>query len=283
MNYIREINAFMDWLETNPLEATTQTLWFHIMAIANKSGWPEWFTIANLTLMARANISENTLIKHRNILIQKGRIQYKNQGKQKAGKYKLISFTSNNEVKHSVKDSVTSNNEVKHEVNHEVNHEVKCEVKPSALYKLNETKLNETIEEDRGAPSAASAAVLYDDRFRSIVEAYEANIRPITPLEAERLSKWLDDMDADVIIAAIEEAIVYNKRSMKYIEGILRNWHSNNIRTKLDLEAYRRDWEDRKQSEGQASRDLNKTVDFARFEHHEYTGEQLESLFEEIG
>lgn len=126
MNYIREINSFMDWLEINPLEANTQALWFHIMAIANKSGWPEWFTIANLTLMAKVGISENTLNKHRNILIQKGRIEYKNQGKQKAGKYRIISFTSNTEVKQEDNNSVTSNTEVRKEdtSNIEVSHEV---------------------------------------------------------------------------------------------------------------------------------------------------------------
>jgi len=50
MNYIKELNAFIDWLETNPLDATAQALWFHLMAICNKCGWPEWFAVANLTL-----------------------------------------------------------------------------------------------------------------------------------------------------------------------------------------------------------------------------------------
>ena len=119
MNYIKEMNAFIDWLETNPLEATTQTLWFHLMAIANKSGWPEWFAVANPLLQAKVGISENSLNKHRNILEQKGRIEYRNQGKKKPGKYRIIPFASNIEVIH------------------EVNREVNC----SALNnKLNKTK-----------------------------------------------------------------------------------------------------------------------------------------------
>lgn len=128
MNYIKEINAFVDWLETNPLEATTQTLWFHLMAIANKSGWPEWFAVANPLLMAKVGISENALNKHRNILEQKGRIEYKNQGKKKPGKYRIIPF-------------ITSKNEVNQEVNCEVIREVNREANCSALNnKLNETK-----------------------------------------------------------------------------------------------------------------------------------------------
>jgi DnaD/phage-associated family protein len=272
MNYIKEINSFYDWLETNPLASSCIVLWYALMHIANKAGWPDTFAVAVSVLEIKTGLKKDTIYDARNKLQQAGRIKWNSRRGNQSAVYKIISFE--NESKKPTQVPTQPSTQVP----------TQPSMQSSTINKLNETKLNETIaEEDRGTPSAASTAVLYDDRYRSIVEAYEANIRPITPLEAERLSKWLDDMDADVIIAAIEEAIVYNKRSMKYIEGILRNWHSNNIRTKLDLEAYRRDWEDRKQSEGQASRDLNKTVDFARFEHHEYTDEQLESLFEEIG
>ncbi|QHM85370.1 hypothetical protein DXY22_03445 [Bacillus subtilis] len=50
MNYLKEMNGFMNWLETNPLSATTQALWFHLLHINNKAGWREWFTTSNTTL-----------------------------------------------------------------------------------------------------------------------------------------------------------------------------------------------------------------------------------------
>ncbi|MEC1661008.1 DnaD domain-containing protein [Bacillus mojavensis] len=91
MNYLKEMNGFMNWLETNPLSATTQALWFHLLNINNKAGWREWFTTSNTTLQAKIEISENTLIKHRKMLIDLKRIEYKPQGR-KAGQYRLISF-----------------------------------------------------------------------------------------------------------------------------------------------------------------------------------------------
>ncbi|KAA6442364.1 DnaD domain protein [Bacillus atrophaeus] len=91
MNYLKEMNGFMNWLETNPLSATTQALWFHLLHINNKAGWREWFTTSNTTLQAKIEISENTLIKHRKMLIDLKRIEYKPQGR-KAGKYRMISF-----------------------------------------------------------------------------------------------------------------------------------------------------------------------------------------------
>jgi|GEM_PF-812203 len=97
MNYVREINAFTDWLETNPLESTTIALWFILMGINNKCGWREWFTVANLTLQAKIRVSKNTVIKHRSILVEKGLIQYENQGRE-VGKYRMVSLINNRGV-----------------------------------------------------------------------------------------------------------------------------------------------------------------------------------------
>ncbi|SFB62716.1 hypothetical protein SAMN05216312_12247 [Cohnella sp. OV330] len=127
MNFEQELNAFHDWLETNPLDASAQTLWVHLMALAKKSGWPEWFLVINPLLMAKVGVTENTLSKHRNILQQRGRIEYRSQGKQKAGKYRIIPFTA-----HST-SNIEVDHEVKREVNREVKHAVNIEVKGAAL------------------------------------------------------------------------------------------------------------------------------------------------------
>ncbi|MBT2634574.1 DnaD domain protein [Bacillus sp. ISL-26] len=107
MNYLKELNGFMTWVETNPLSATTQALWFHLMHINNKTGWREWFTTSNTTLQAKIEVTEATLIKHRKILIDLQRIEYQPQGR-KAGKYKLISFENpvcNEEMENSKPDA----------------------------------------------------------------------------------------------------------------------------------------------------------------------------------
>lgn len=93
MNYLTELNAYHNWLETNPCDAIEQALWYHLMAINNSCGWCEWFTVANLTLQAKLNgIDRKTLDDRRNKLCQKKRIEYVSQGKKKAGKYRLIAF-----------------------------------------------------------------------------------------------------------------------------------------------------------------------------------------------
>lgn len=237
MNYLKEINAFMDWLEINPLDATTQALWFHIMAIANKSGWPEWFTIANLTLMAKVGISENTLIKHRNILIQKNRIEYKNQGKHKAGKYRIIPFTSFFEVKDTVKDNLTSNFAVNHEANCEVNHEVKREVNPSALNKLNKTKQNNNNNHNNAR-----------ENF-SVFAAFEQEFgRPLSPMEVDRIRQWCEESDSMLIMEALRRAVMMGKMNFRYIDAILLEWRKNNLRTLSEVAQYDQKFQEQRTS-----------------------------------
>ncbi|MGG5830861.1 DnaD domain protein [Bacillus pumilus] len=91
MNYLKEINGFMRWLETTELKPTTQALWFHLMDINNGCTWKEWFTVPNSRLYSRLGVSEKTMIEHRKILIEHGRIEYKPKGKS-AGSYRIVSL-----------------------------------------------------------------------------------------------------------------------------------------------------------------------------------------------
>lgn len=257
MNYIKEINAFMDWLETNPLDATTQSLWFHLMAIANKSGWPEWFAVANLTLMARLGVSENTLVKHRNILVQKGRIEYKNQGKQKPGKYRIIPFASNFEVNHEVTEDVTSKIEVNREAmkrltsnseaNLEANYEVKCEVNHEvnreAIYKLNETKRNINNSDDVYIISNSQAKTVNNN---DPLVFYQKNIGPLLPSIVDLVNEYRKELPDELITEAFRLAVKNNVRNMRYAEKIMLSWIDRGIKTIDDYKRHEAEWESKK-------------------------------------
>ncbi|MBO7747377.1 DnaD domain protein [Paenibacillus sp. MWE-103] len=206
MDLTKELLAFTDWLETNPLEPSAQTLWMHLMMIANKSGYPEWFAVANPLLQAKVGISENTLVKHRNYLIQKSRIDYKPQGKQKAGKYQIIGFTSNNEVSREV------NPEVSHEAKYAVNHEVKG----AALFNYLSS-------------SASSSA------YESFYAAHNRIFGfPCNPFQAQMLGKYIDEdgLEEAVIIRALERAgAASTGYNFKFITRILDDYFHSGART----------------------------------------------------
>lgn len=77
MNYIKQINAFEQWLETNHLSSSAQLLWYKLMNLFNKSGWSEWISVDNQRLMAAIKVSrEVTLKKVRDELLQTGLIEF---------------------------------------------------------------------------------------------------------------------------------------------------------------------------------------------------------------
>lgn len=93
MNYLKELSAFYDWLESNPLPSEAIALWQALMSICNKAGWLAEFTVANSTLQAKAGLSRKQLDRWRTHLIESGRITYQKSNKvNEAGRYSLISF-----------------------------------------------------------------------------------------------------------------------------------------------------------------------------------------------
>lgn len=86
--------------------------------------------------------------------------------------------------------------------------------------KVNKSKVKKTIE----APPVAVP--------QNIIDTFQNNIAPLTPIVMQAIADWLGDVDAGMIEWAIREAAEHNKRNWKYIEGILRN-HFNAGRTTL--------------------------------------------------
>ncbi|MFE9945432.1 DnaD domain protein [Bacillus velezensis] len=189
MNYLKEMNGFMNWLETNPLSATTQALWFHLMHINNKTGWREWFTTSNTTLQAKIEITENTLIKHRKILIDLKRIEYEPQGR-KAGKYKLISFEN------PVRNEETENG--------------KADMPDAESPKESSPKAQQEV----------------DEKMKNAFELFEnKTARTIGTMEVQRLGYMVDDYGEEKVMEAMKQAFRSkgNNVNLNYIEAILSN------------------------------------------------------------
>ena len=80
--------------------------------------------------------------------------------------------------------------------------------------------------------------------LKKIIDFYENNITLITEFVAEDMEKYLENgLEADLIIAAMQEAVVRNKRNWLYITRILNNCQDNKITTakqfKIEQEEFR--------------------------------------------
>ena len=138
MNYILEITAFEQWLETHYLPISPQLLWYKLMNLCNRSGWSEWVTVDNLRLMAAMQMSrEATLIKARDELIKAGLIEYQKGKKGSPNRYHIISLAEKNTFKSVVYPVVQS------EVQSVVYPVVQSEVQSVDIYKQNKNKIKQ--------------------------------------------------------------------------------------------------------------------------------------------
>jgi DNA replication protein len=101
------------------------------------------------------------------------------------------------------------------------------------LYK----KLAKRVAEQQLKELADLAAITHtpgDDRVKNIYTTIENEFaRPLTPMELETISNWLDkDMyKEELIMTALKEAVFAGKVHFRYIDRILLDWSRNRVST----------------------------------------------------
>lgn len=79
--------------------------------------------------------------------------------------------------------------------------------------------------------------------FKAVVQIYHKRIGMIGPTQYEKLRFWVEEqgMEGAVVALAIEETVQSAEvPRISYLEGILRNWYNDGIRTLADLQEKRR-------------------------------------------
>ena len=86
----------------------------------------------------------------------------------------------------------------------------------------------EKLESGELVPDSFLHLNVQSELFRpTIFKLYEENIGPLTPMIADVLRDCEKDYPYEWICEAVQEAVVNNARSWRYIESILRNWKEN--------------------------------------------------------
>ena len=110
MNYMRQITAFYDWLETNQLPTSAIALWHALMHVANRTGWRDTFAVAVSVLEIKTGLSRKTIYEARNKLHQAERIIFKARPGNQSAFYTIVPFVCNSytqDVTQQVTERVT--------------------------------------------------------------------------------------------------------------------------------------------------------------------------------
>lgn len=100
-----------------------------------------------------------------------------------------------------------------------------------ALYFLNSPRGRNalaSLEDGTWIPDAFLHLNVQTELFRpTIFSLYEENIGPLTPMIADILRDCEKDYPYEWIRDAVQEAVMNNARSWRYVESILKNWKEN--------------------------------------------------------
>lgn len=229
MNYVRQLNAFGE-KSIGVLNAKEQAMYLRLFLIANQLKWPEWFEVANSQLMRELGMRwKKTIIDARRELEKKGFIRSVDPGHKMKTRYHLIQLyddASKGTKNEPMDDDKGSKNEPITE--------------PRVRKSNPKGSKNEPITPPKGSKNepyinsinskhiSSTTAPPQDENFRQVVEVYEKSIRPVpSPVDLERLSDCLDHYGKAALLKAIDRADYRARRSMGYIEGILKSWEQN--------------------------------------------------------
>lgn len=229
MNYVRQLNAFGE-KSIGVLNAKEQAMYLRLFLIANQLKWPEWFEVANSQLMRELGMRwKKTIIDARRELEKKGFIRSVDPGHKMKTRYHLIQLyddASKGTKNEPMDDDKGSKNEPITEPRVR-----KTNPKGSKNEPITPTKGSKNepyINSINSKHISSTTAPPQDENFRQVVEVYEKSIRPVpSPADLERLSDCLDHYGKDALLKAIDRADYRGRRSMGYIEGILKSWEQN--------------------------------------------------------
>ena len=112
-----------------------------------------------------------------------------------------------------------------------------------------------------------------DEGLKNLIKTFNENIHVVSPLEYEKIVEFTKHVSSEVILMAIEEAVVYNAKTMQYISKIINSWISQGINTTEGVKAYRKKWSNKKINA--VSQNIKKGG-FCDFQQRNYDYEALE-------
>ncbi len=236
MNYVREINAFYDRLEINPLSVSAIALWYALMHICNKAGWPANFSVAVSVLSIKSGLKERTVYLARNELKQKGYINFQSRKGNQSATYQMNSLClplTNPLAKNT--QGLSATNTGSHSDSDEQTRTFKSTDTGEALIKQKKTK-QKLQKED---PSQNPFSFYEENGFGSL-----------SPVVIEDINYWLNYKEFNepeiIVIEAMKQAVINNARSWNYVSKILIDWSTHKLSSMQDIKAHQVHWQQKK-------------------------------------
>ena len=230
------------------LDAKEQAMYLRLLLICNRLRRPDWFSVSNSQLMRELKVkSIHTVVKLRDSLMQKGFIESRRADAGKMTEYRLPilyeDILSNFEVDPlenyastpakntltSVKNAldpckICTSTPVKNALLSAKNAQNPCK-KCTHLKEKNKDIKDIKSRVERETPTTNINSKLATKDFKETLDVFQKEIHMVaSPLEIEKLADDVETYGKEITIRAIKRASIRGKRSIGYIDGILRSW-----------------------------------------------------------
>jgi len=109
MNYMKELNAFREWLLVNPLPTSAIVLWYTLMSLNNMTRWKKTFNAPNKILEQLTGLSKQSIHQARNILVEHGLIKCQKGSRDEAPKFQMLSLIEADDTETTTKEDASAN------------------------------------------------------------------------------------------------------------------------------------------------------------------------------
>lgn len=217
MNYLLEIRAFYDWLETNKLSTAAIALWHALMYMANKTQWQDTFAVAMSMLEIRTGLKRQALYDARNQLKNSGRITFEARSGNQSSVYHIIPLVSEIQTQAPTQEHTQTPTQ----------HHTQTPTQEPNINKLNKTKPNKTkdISKASALDCPAAAYLLLNDGTQY-------------PVSAEQVSRWSG------LYPAVDV-----EQQLRNMEGWLES-HPSKRKTRRGILPFITGWLSREQDKG---------------------------------
>lgn len=257
--YMNYLNDFNRWLESNSLESVSQLMYFKLLNVFNRAGWPESVQVDNPRLMSMTGCaSEKSARAARDRLISAGLISYQRGKKGIPGRYFLIPIPrpkygaeSGPDSIHNVGQNLPGNfYPVNFAGNMGSNQGANRDVIAPGItppYKEKEED-GMKIPPPPRYPDREEAAAGYDPAYGEVMAALLDFIPQASEIARGEMTEFYRELGRDVCLRAIFTARDERKSGFSYIRGILRRCRKEEIRTLADWDRAAQEKEARSES-----------------------------------
>lgn len=233
MNYIKEINAFYQRQETNPLSSHAANLWHTLMHINNRAGWKKTFTVAVSVIRYKSGLSDSTFKRARTELHEKGYIRYESRRGNQAAIYEMISLghlDENNEEVHTEQSTILQskqgqnldqNNKLQSKTFNQLSDNIRTQSKQVEHLDDNVSPLLKQKETKKDPSTAAAEAVHF----------FNENFSKVKPYMMNEMIKWTNKLGESLVVAAMKRALDRGRESWGYVKAILQDWQMKGFQT----------------------------------------------------